>query len=113
MYDIIAILLPVVFAVCIVVAIRIVVEARLRRRLAETHASEELLQSMLLADAENRRQSSFKWGLVMVLLGFALAAVDLLGLSVDDPSAFGLLFAAIGAGLIGYYAATRRTPPRL
>lgn len=112
MFDIIAILLPVVFAVCIVVAIRIVVEARLRRRLAETHASEELLQSMLVADAENRRQSSFKWGLVTALLGFALVAVDVLGLDVDDPGAFGLLFGAIGAGLIAYYGATRRSPPR-
>ena len=108
MYDIIAILIPATLAACVVIAIRIVTEARLRRRLAETHASEELLQSLLKADAENRRESSLKWGLVLVLLGLGCVAVDLLGLAVDDPSTFGVLFVSIGAGLIGYHALARR-----
>ncbi len=112
MYDIIAILIPLSLAVCIVVAIRIVVEARLRRRLAETHASEELLQSLLLADGENRRASSLKWGLVSVVAGIGFVAVDVLGLAVDDPSTFGVLFVAIGLGLIAYYAITRPKTPR-
>lgn len=110
MYDIIAILIPATLAAFAVLAIRIVTEARLRRRLAETHASEELLQSLLKADGENRRESSLKWGLVLVLLGVGCVAVDLLGLAVDDPSTFGVLFVAIGAGLVGYHALARRKP---
>ncbi len=112
MYDIIAILIPLSLAICIVVAIRIVVEARLRRRLAETHASEELLQSLLQADGENRRQSSLKWGMVLVLLGLGCVAVDLFGLTVEDPAAFGLIAVSVGIGLIAYHAVTRPRLPR-
>ena len=64
MYDIIAILIPLSLSICIVVAIRIVVGARLRRRLAETHASEQLLQSLLKADERtgaNPRSSGGWW----------------------------------------------------
>lgn len=110
MYDIIAILIPLSLAICIVVAIRIVVEARLRRRLAETHASEQLLQSLLEADAENRRQSSLKWGLVAIVLGIGCLAVDLFGLSANDPATFGVLFVAVGLGLVSYYGIAGRQP---
>ncbi len=107
MYDIIAILIPLSLSICIVVAIRIVVEARLRRRLAETHASEQLLQSLLKADEENRRQSSLKWGLVAIVLGIGCVAIDMLGLTANDPAAFGVLFVAVGLGLVSYYGITR------
>jgi glycerol uptake facilitator-like aquaporin len=107
MYDILVILIPFFIAACIVVAIRIVVEARLRRRLAETHASDALLQSMLAADEENRRQSSLKWGLVILLAGAGCILVDLLGLSINDPSTFGVLLVSMGIGLITYHALAR------
>ena len=112
MFDILTILIPFFLAACIVIAIRIVVEARLRRRLAETHASEGLLQSMMEADRENRRQSSLKWGLVTVLAGAGLVAIDLLGLAVDAPATFGVVFISIGIGLITYHKFSRPNPGR-
>ena len=52
------IFIPIVLFICIVMAIKIVVEARLRRRLAETHATDELVKSMLQADEQYRRLSA-------------------------------------------------------
>ncbi|NZA28012.1 hypothetical protein H0E84_16665 [Luteimonas sp. SJ-92] len=109
MFDILAILIPFFLAACIVVVIRIVVEARLRRRLAETHATEDLVRSLVAADDEFRRQSSLRWGLVLVAMGAGFGAVDLFSLGVEDPAAFGLLFAAAGIGSLAYHFLRR--PP--
>jgi hypothetical protein len=50
-----AYLIPITLFVCIVMAIKVVVDSRLRRRLAETNASEEMIKSMLVADEQSRR----------------------------------------------------------
>lgn len=111
MFDIIAILIPLSLAVCLVVAIRIVTEARLRRRLAETHASEELLLALLHADGVNRRASALKWGVVSICTGLGCIAVQLMRLAVDEPAAFGVLFVAAGIGLVAYHGLSRRQSP--
>ncbi len=111
MYDIIAILIPIVLAICIVVIFRIIVDARLRRRLAETHSSETLVLSLLKSDEVNRRKSSLKWGVVLMSLGVGCVVIDLLELGVEDPSAFGLLFLAIGAGMVVHYRIDREDQP--
>jgi hypothetical protein len=108
MYDIITILIPIVLAICIVVIVRLVVDARLRRRLAETHASESLVIALLQADEVNRRKSSLKWGVVMLSLGVGCVIIDLLGLGVEDPSSVGLLFVAIGVGMVLHYRIDRQ-----
>jgi hypothetical protein len=107
MADIIALFIPMVFAVCVVLAIRVIVEARLRRRLAETHASEDLVRTLLLADQENRRQASLKWGMVLVLTGMAFGIIDIAGLTHEDAASYGVIFAAIGLGMIGYHVLQR------
>ena len=107
MYDIIAILIPIVLAICIVVIVRIVVDARLRRRLSETHSSEGLVLSLLKMDKVNRRKSSLKWGVVLLCLGLGCVVIDLLGLGVEDPSAFGLLFMSIGLGMVIHFRLDR------
>jgi hypothetical protein len=107
MYDIITILIPIVLAICIVVIVRVVVDARLRRRLAETHASESLVIALLQSDEVNRRKSSLKWGVVVLSLGVGCVIIDLLGLGVEDPSSFGLLFVAIGVGMVVHYRIDR------
>ncbi|GAB3332114.1 DUF6249 domain-containing protein [Marilutibacter aestuarii] len=103
MVDIIALFIPMVFAVCIVLAIRAVVESRLRRRLAETHASEDLIRTLLLTDQENRHQATLKWGMVLVLTGLAFGLIDIANLTAEDAASYGILFGAIGLGMIGYH----------
>lgn len=110
MYDIIAILIPIVVAICIVIIFRMVLDTRLRRRLAETHSSESLVLALLQADEVARRKSSLKWGVVLVSLGVGCVIIDLLELGVEDPAAFGLLFLAIGAGMVVHFRIDRDGP---
>jgi hypothetical protein len=98
-----ALMIPIVSFICIVLSIKIIAETRLRRRLAETHASEDLVKAMLLADEQNRRMSALKWGLVLTLLGLAFGLIDLLNLDASDAASWGLLIGSAGLGMIGFH----------
>ncbi len=103
-----AALIPVALFVSIVVAIKIIVDSRLRRRLAETNASEDLIKSMLHADEQSRRLSALKWGLVLTLLGIAFGLISALHLQADNPGAIGLLIGAAGVGMLAYHGIANR-----
>jgi hypothetical protein len=103
-----AYLIPITLFVCIVMAIKVVVDARLRRRLAETNASEDMIKSMLVADEQSRRLSALKWGLVLTLLGVAMGVIDGMNMSSEDPGAWGLLLAAAGVGMLAYHGIANR-----
>jgi len=98
-----ALLIPIVLFICITLSIKYIVDARLRRRLAETHATEDLVKAMLVADERSRQMSAFKWGLVMVAVGGAFGLIDVLNLDGDEPGTWGILFAFAGAGLLGFH----------
>lgn len=98
-----ALLIPITLFVCIVVAIKVVVEARLRKRMVESHVSEELVKSMLTADERNRRLSALKWGLVLTSVGVAFGLISALHLDSENPGAFGLLIGAAGVGMLAYH----------
>ena len=99
-----ALLIPITLFVCIVMAIKIVVDSRLRRRLAETNPSEELMKQMMAADEVARRLSALKWGLVLTLLGVAFGIIDGVNLGSDDAGTWGILLAAAGIGMLAYHA---------
>ncbi len=101
-------LIPMVLFVCIVMAIKIVVEARLRKQMVETHVSEDLVKSMLLADEQSRRLSALKWGLVLTAVGIAFGLVGAMHLDSDNPGTFGLLIGAAGLGMLGYHFIANR-----
>jgi hypothetical protein len=103
-----ALLIPIAIVIGIVMSIKIVVENRLRRRLAETNASEDLIKSMLQADEQGRRLSALKWGLVMVLLGGAFGLISALHLDSDNPGTWGLLIGFAGVGMLAYHAIANR-----
>ena len=98
-----ALLIPIVLFVCIVMAIKVVVDSRLRRRLAETNPSEELMKQMMAADEVARRLSALKWGLVLTLLGGAFGIIEATNLGSDSPGTWGILLAAAGVGLLAYH----------
>lgn len=98
-----ALLIPITLFVCIVVAIKVVVEARMRKRMVESHVSEELVKSMLTADERNRRLSALKWGLVLTSVGVAFGLISALHLDSENPGAFGLLIGAAGVGMLAYH----------
>ena len=70
-------LIPITLFFSIALSIKFVVDGRFRRRLAETHASEDLVKAMLAADEVSRRHASLKWGIVLTAIGvaFVFAAV--------------------------------------
>jgi hypothetical protein len=98
-----ALLIPISAFIAIVMAIKIIVENRLRRRLAETNASEDFIKSMLVADEQSRRLSALKWGLVMTLVGIAFGLISALHLDSDNPGSWGLLIGAAGVGMLAYH----------
>lgn len=108
MDDILSLMIPIVGFICLVAIVRAVVDGRLRRRLAETHASEELVRAITEADEANRKQGAQKWGLVLIMLGIALALIDVFDLGSQDPGAYGLLLAASGLGLLLHHLLQRR-----
>ena len=101
-------LVPITAFICIVMAIKIIVETRLRARLAETNASEDLIKSMLVADEQSRRLSALKWGLVLTLIGLAFGLISAMKLDSQDPGTWGLLIAAAGVGMLVYHAIANR-----
>ncbi len=98
-----ALLVPIALIAGIVMSIKLIVDSRLRRRLAETNPSEELMKSMMAADEKNRRLSALKWGLVLTLLGAAFGIIDATNLNSDEPGAWGILLAAAGVGMLAYH----------
>jgi len=103
-----ALLVPIAAFASIVMAIKIIVESRLRGRLADTNASEDLVKSMLVADEQARRLSALKWGLVLTLVGLAFGLISALKLDGDDPGTWGLLIGAAGVGMLAYHAIANR-----
>lgn len=103
-----AMFIPIVLFVCIVAAIKIVVDARLKRRLAETHASEDLIRAMLTADEQARRLAALKWGIVLTLIGFSFGLIDWLDLNPESAATWGLLIGAAGVGMLGFHFVSQR-----
>lgn len=101
-------LIPVSLFIAIAASIKFVMEYRFRRKLAETHASEDLVKAMLLADEQSRRTAALKWGIVLVLLGLAFGLIDLLGLGPHDPATIGLLLGSAGVGMLGFHWIARK-----
>ncbi len=103
-----ALLVPITAFICIVMAIKIIVEARLRGRLADTNASQDLVKSMLVADEQARRLSALKWGLVLTTVGLAFGLISALHLDSNNPGTWGLLIGAAGVGMLAYHAIANR-----
>ena len=101
-------LVPITALICTVMAIKDIVEARLRSRMAETNASEDLVKSMLVADEQSRRLSALKWGLVLTLIGLAFGLISAMHLDSQDPGTWGLLIGAAGIGMLVYHAIANR-----
>ncbi len=102
------ILIPIAFFVSVVMAIKIIADSRLRRRLTDTNASEELIKSMVQADEQARRMAALKWGLVLTLIGLAFGFISAAHLDSNNPGTWGLLIGAAGLGMLAFHALVNR-----
>ncbi len=103
-----AIFIPIVLFICITLAIKTIVDSRVRRRMVESHSSEELVRAILLADEQNRRMSALKWGVVLSVTGGAFLLIDALSLAADRPATFGIVIIAAGLGMLGFHWVSQR-----
>lgn len=101
-------LIPITLFFCIAMSIKFIVDGRFRRRLAETHASEELVKAMLAADERARRYDALKWGIVLTALGVSFGIIDLANLDADSPATYGLLIGSAGLGMLGFHILGRK-----
>lgn len=100
MYDLIAILIPIILAVCIVIVIKIVEEARLKRRMVEFGSEASVVKAILQSDHRAKRRSELQWSSVLLSIGAGFAGMALLNLDAEDPLSYALLFATTGLGLL-------------
>ena len=103
-----ALLVPIVLFICITLIFKFIMDGRVRSKLAQSGASEELVRAMLAADEQNRKVSSLKWGMVFVLVGVAFGMIDALNLAADAPATFGIVIFAAGLGMLGFHALANR-----
>lgn len=101
-------LIPITLFVCIAYSIKAVVDAYARRRIIESHGSEELVRALLEGEATRRRQASLHWGIVLLAVAAGFGLVGLIGTDEITPAGIALLLGATGIGNLGYYLLERR-----
>ena len=101
-------LIPVTLFVCIAYAIKAVVDARVRKQLVSSNGSPELVASILRADETNRRLSSLRWGITLVMLAIGFAIVEAAGWTDITPGVIAVLVGAVGLGNLASFAASRK-----
>jgi hypothetical protein len=101
-------LIPMVLFVCIVYAIKVVVDARVRSRMIGAGGSEELVKSILLDEEQRRRHSSLRWGIVLLSVGVGFGLIQWFGWQEVTPGLIAVLALATGAGNLAWFAISRK-----
>lgn len=103
-------LIPMVLFVCVAYTIKVVVDARVRAKMIAGNVSEELVRSMIKADDQLRRQSSLRWGVVLVCLAVGFGILESFHWEETGPGAVAILLAATGIGNLVSYFLSRAQP---
>jgi hypothetical protein len=103
-----AMLVPIALFVCIAYSIKAVVDARVRKQLVSSNGSPDLVASILRADETNRRLSSLRWGITLVLLAAGFGIVEAAGWRDITPGVIAVLVGAVGLGNLASFAAARK-----
>lgn len=102
------VLIPITLFVCIVYAIKVVVDARTRAKLIQAHGSDELLRSLVAGEAAQRRHASLRWGVLLLALAVGFALIEAFGWDEVTPGVIAVLLSSAGLGNLAYYLAARR-----
>lgn len=102
------ILIPITLFICVVYAIKSVVDARVRGKLIASNGSEELVRSMLVGEEQQRRYASLRWGIVLSALAVGFFVIEAFGWTEVTPGVIGVLLAVTGLGNLGFYLTSRR-----
>ncbi|ANB17523.1 DUF6249 domain-containing protein [Dokdonella koreensis] len=99
--------IPISLFACIAYSIKVVVDARTRRRIVDASASQDLIRSMLEGDELQRRHAALRWGVVMLALAVGFAVIERMDWTEPTPGIFAILLGATGIGNLVYYAIAR------
>mgnify|MGYP003580258181 FL=1 len=102
------ILIPITLFICVTYAIKVVVEARTRAKLIAGNGSEELIRTMVQAEAQQRRHTSLRWGILLLALGIGFGMIESFGWREVTPGVVAVLLGVTGVGNLLSYAAARR-----
>ena len=101
-------LIHVTLFICIAYSIKAMVDARVRKQLVSSNGSPELVASILRADETNRRLSSLRWGITLVMLALGFGIVEAAGWQDITPGVIAVLVGAVGLGNLASFAAARK-----
>ncbi|MDI9237726.1 hypothetical protein QLQ15_02230 [Lysobacter sp. LF1] len=102
------ILIPITLFICITYAIKVVVDARTRAKLITGNGSEELIRTMVQAEALQRRHASLRWGILLLALGIGFGMIEGFGWRDVTPGVVAVLLGVTGAGNLLAYVASRK-----
>lgn len=102
------ILIPITLFICIVYAIKVVVDARVRRQMVDSNGSQELVRSLLEGEELRRRHGALRWGVTLVLLAAGFGIVQASGWDQLNPGVIAVLVGATGLGNLAYYLMARK-----
>ncbi|HJW06011.1 MAG TPA: DUF6249 domain-containing protein [Rhodanobacter sp.] len=103
-----AVLIPISLFACIAYAIKVVVDARVRRQMVNAGGSEELVNSLLRDEELRRRHSSLRWGIVLVALALGFGLIQWFGWQDVTPGLVAVLAGATGLGNLAFFAISRK-----
>ena len=108
--DTFVFLIPISLFAMIYLIVKSVVENKTRQAAIDKGISEEALRNLFAAPPVDPGHGTgeLKWGMVAVAIGLSLWFVDALGLSPEQPMAFGIPLIFGGAALIAYQFIRRR-----
>jgi hypothetical protein len=102
------ILIPITLFICIVYAIKAVLDARVRRAMIGANGSEELVRSLLTSENAVRKYSSLRWGITLLAVALGFGLVEAGGWTEITPGVIAVLAGATGLGNLAYYYFARR-----
>ena len=108
-----ALLIPISLFIAIAYSIKTVVDARVRKQLVSSNGSPELVTHILQSDETNRRLSSLRWGITLVMLAIGFAIVEAAGWTDVTPGVIAVLVGAVGLGNLASFAASRKLGDKL
>ncbi|MBA2079487.1 hypothetical protein [Rhodanobacter sp. PCA2] len=102
------ILVPISLFVCITYAIKVCVDAVVRRRMLEAGGTAELVNSVLRDEELRRRHSSLRWGIVLLSLALGFGLIQASGWQEITPGLIAVLAGATGLGNLVFFAVSRK-----
>ena len=102
------IIIPVALFVSIVYAIKVVVDALVRRQMINSGTSQEVVASLLRSEEQRQRHSSLRWGIVLVALAIGFGIIQWAGWRDLTPGMIAVLAGVTGLGNLAFYTIARR-----